>query len=124
MAVTTILSMWRSSANWARKSCFLFQNNLKGADWLRHILVHSATVMALDKNLAMSPSSSVHCGQYDTTYTTIGCVLRRHLLMTQFRVFTVNQHVYEYAAVAHGTKNVEKCIAVLIFVYANFREHT
>ena len=32
--------------------------------------------MALNKNLAMSPSSSVRCGQYDTTYTTIGWVLR------------------------------------------------
>ena len=77
MAVTTTLSMWRLSANWAWKSCFYFQNNLKGADWLRHIFVHSATVMALNKNLAMSPSSSVHCGQYDTTYTTIGWVLRK-----------------------------------------------
>ena len=29
------------------------------------------------KNPAMSPSSSVHCGQYDTTYTTVGCILRK-----------------------------------------------
>ena len=56
---------------------FYFQNNLKGADWVRHIFVHSATVMALNKNLAMSPSSSVRCGQYGTTYTTIGWVLRK-----------------------------------------------
>ena len=32
--------------------------------------------MALNKNPAMSPSSSVHCGQYDTTYATIGGTLR------------------------------------------------
>ena len=68
--------MWRLSANWAWKSCFSFQNNLKGADWSRHIFVHSATAMALNKNPAMSPSSSGHCGQYDTMYATIGCVLR------------------------------------------------
>ena len=68
--------MWRLSANWAWKSGFSFQNNLKGADWSRHIFVHSATAMALNKNPAMSPSSSGHCGQYDTRYATIGCVLR------------------------------------------------
>ena len=56
---------------------FQFQNNLNGADWSRHIFVHSATVMALNQYLAMSPSSSVHCGQYDTRYATIGCVLRK-----------------------------------------------
>ena len=56
---------------------FYFQNNLKRADWSRHIFVHSATAMALNKNPAMSPSSSVHCGQYDTMYATIGCVLRK-----------------------------------------------
>ena len=33
--------------------------------------------MALNKNPAMSPSSSGHCGQYDTMYATIGCVLRK-----------------------------------------------
>ena len=33
--------------------------------------------MALNKNPAMSPSSSGHCGQYDTRYATIGCVLRK-----------------------------------------------
>ena len=55
---------------------FLFQNNLKG-DWSRHIFVHSATAMALNKDPAMSPSSSGHCGQYDTMYATIGCVLRK-----------------------------------------------
>ena len=69
--------MWRLSAKWAWKSCFSFQNNLKGADWSRHIFVHSATATALDENPAMSPSSSVHCGQYDTLYATIGCVLRK-----------------------------------------------
>ena len=77
MAVTTIWSMWRLSANWAWKSCFSFQNNLKGADWSRHIFVHSATAMALNKIPAMSPSSSSYCGQYDTMYATIGCVLRK-----------------------------------------------
>ena len=56
---------------------FSCQNNLKGADWPRHIFVHSATAMALNKNPAMSPSSSGHCGQYDTMYATIGCVLRK-----------------------------------------------
>ena len=56
---------------------FSLQNNLKGADWSIHIFVHSATAMALNKNPAMSPSSSVHCGQYNTTCTTIGCVLRK-----------------------------------------------
>ena len=69
--------MWRLSAKWAWKSCFSFQNNLKGADWSRHIFVHSATAMALNKIPAMSPSSSGHCSQYDTTYATIGCVLRK-----------------------------------------------
>jgi len=69
--------MWRLSANWAWKSCFSFQNNLKGADWSRHVFVHSATATALHKNPAMSPSSSGHCGQYDTMYATIGCVLRK-----------------------------------------------
>ena len=33
--------------------------------------------MALNKNLALSPSSSGHCGRYDTMYATIGCVLRK-----------------------------------------------
>ena len=33
--------------------------------------------MALNENPAMSPSSSVHCGQYDATYATIGCTLRK-----------------------------------------------
>ena len=33
--------------------------------------------MALNENPAMSPSSSVHCGQDDTIYATIGCVLRK-----------------------------------------------
>ena len=33
--------------------------------------------MALNKNPAMSPSSSAHGGQYDTLYATIGCVLRK-----------------------------------------------
>ena len=56
---------------------FIFQNDLKGADWSRHIFVRSATVMALNKNPAMSPSLSGHCGQYDTMYATIGCVLRK-----------------------------------------------
>ena len=69
--------MWILTANWAWTSCFSFQNNLKGADRSRHIFVHSATAMALNKNPAMSPSSSVHCGQYDTMYATIGCVLRK-----------------------------------------------
>ena len=69
--------MWRLSANRAWKSCFSFQNNLKGADWSRHIFVHSATAMALNKIPAMSPSSPGHCGQYDTMYATIGCVLRK-----------------------------------------------
>ena len=50
---------------------------MKGADWARHIFVHGATTMALNKSPAMSLSSSVHCGQYDTTFTTIGCVLRK-----------------------------------------------
>ena len=35
--------------------------------------------MALKNTLAMSPSSSVHCGQSDTTYATVGCVLRKAL---------------------------------------------
>ena len=58
---------------------FPFQNNLKGADWSRHVFVHSATATALHKNPAMSPSSSVHCGQYDTTYATIGGTLQEAL---------------------------------------------
>ena len=50
---------------------------LKGADWLRHIFVHSATIMTWNKNLAMPPSSIVHCDQYDTMYMAIGCILRK-----------------------------------------------
>ena len=34
-------------------------------------------VVAFNKNPAMSPSSSSHCGQYDTMYAAIGCVLRK-----------------------------------------------
>ena len=56
---------------------FSFQKKMKGADWPRHIFVHSTTAMALNKNSAMSPSSSGHYDQYDTTYATIGCVLRK-----------------------------------------------
>ena len=48
--------------------------HFQDAGWLRHILVHSATAMALDKNPAISPSSSVLCGQHDTMVVTIGCV--------------------------------------------------
>ena len=58
-------------------SCFQFQNNLKGADWLTHIFVHSATAMTSNKNPALSPSSSLYCGQCDTTYAIIGCILRK-----------------------------------------------
>ena len=65
------ISMWRLGANWAWNSCFEFKNNLKGADRSRRIFVHSATAMALHKNPAMSPPSSVHCGQYDTMYVTM-----------------------------------------------------
>ena len=65
------ISVWRLGANWAWNSCFEFQNNLKGADRSRQIVVHSATVMALHKNSAMSPPSSVHCGQYGTMYVTM-----------------------------------------------------
>ena len=56
---------------------FQFQDNLKGVDWLRHIVVHSTTATALNKTPAMSPSWSVHRGQYDTMYASIGCVLRK-----------------------------------------------
>ena len=55
---------------------FYLQKNLKGADWSRHIFVQSATAMALNKNPAMPPSSSDHCGQYDTTYATLGGTLQ------------------------------------------------
>ena len=54
-----------------------FQNSLKGAEWSRHIFVHSATAIALNKNPEMSPSSSVHRSHYDTTHATIGCILRK-----------------------------------------------
>ena len=63
--------MWRLGANWAWNSCFEFQNNLKGADRSRQSFVHSATVVALHKDPAMSPPSSVHCGQYDTMGVTM-----------------------------------------------------
>ena len=65
------ISMWRLGANWAWNSCFEFQNNLKGADRSRQSFVHSATVVALHKDPAMSPPSSVHCGQYDTMGVTM-----------------------------------------------------
>ena len=76
MAVTTIC-MWGFGANWAWNPCFFFQNNLNGADWSRHIFVRSVTAMALNKNPAMSSSLSVHCGQYETTCVTLGCILRK-----------------------------------------------
>ena len=62
---------------WLGNRVFQFQNDLKGADWSRHIFVHRVTATAFRKNPAMSPSSSVHCGQYNTKYATIGCVLRK-----------------------------------------------
>lgn len=51
------------------------QNSWKDADSSIDTFVHDATVMALDENPAMSLASSVHRDQYDTTYSTIGCVL-------------------------------------------------
>ena len=57
---------------------FFISEQFKGRSlWSRQIFVHSATAMALNKNPAMSPSSSIHCGQYDTTYATIGDILRK-----------------------------------------------
>ena len=77
MAVTTILSICRLGAHWARNLCFLFENNLKGADRSRHTFVHSAIDMVLDKNPAVPPSSSIYYGQYDTTHATIGGILQK-----------------------------------------------
>ena len=39
-----------------------------------NIFVPSATAMALKKIPAISPSSFVHYGRYDTTYAAFGCV--------------------------------------------------
>ena len=45
--------------------------------------------MALNKNPAMSPSSSGHYGQDDTTYATIGYVLRK--AFADDRIFYVHR---------------------------------
>ena len=50
---------------------------MKGADWSRHIFVHSATVMASKQKSGYVTSSSVHCGQNDSTYASIGGILRK-----------------------------------------------
>ena len=55
---------------------------MKGADRSRQIFVRSPTIMASNKSPAMSPSSSVHCGQYDTMYVTMlgGAYSGRHYI--------------------------------------------
>ena len=55
--------------------------------------------MALNKNPAMSPSSSVHYGQYDATYATIGFVLRKafaddSILSVHREPACIDLHVY------------------------------
>ena len=72
---------------------FKFQNNLKGADWSRHVFVHSATATALNKSPAMSPLRLLIAVRMIPRMRLLGAYCGRHLLMTQFWVFPVNRLV-------------------------------
>ena len=49
--------------------------SLKACDWSGHIFGASASPRSLTKNLAMSPSATVHGGQHDTKYVTFELLL-------------------------------------------------
>ena len=54
---------------------YLLLTSLKVCDWSRHIFGASASPRSFTKKLAMSPSSTVHGGQYDTKYVTVELLL-------------------------------------------------
>ena len=52
----------------------------EGLWWSGHIFDASASPRSLNKKQAMSPSSTVHGGQYDTTYVTVELILHAALV--------------------------------------------
>ena len=114
MAVTTILSMWRLSANWAWKSGFNFRTiwrALIGWDIFSSIAPPS---WPQTKIWLCHPFRLFVAVSMIPRIRLLGGYCGRHVLMTEFGVFTVNQPV---APVLKSIWNPEQCIQRMKMIF-------
>lgn len=89
-AITKSERMWRFGRNCVRNSYFTNQSNLKGAAWSRYPVALIATAVALNKNLAMPPSSVSMAVSMISRARLLNRYCERYFLTGEFRVKTVN----------------------------------
>ena len=74
-------------------NAYLLLTSLKVCDWSGHIFGASASPRSLTKKLAMSPSSTVHGGQYDAKYVAFEYLLHAAFAAAEIWVRTSSYSV-------------------------------
>ena len=88
---------------------WLLFTSLKACHGLGHIFGASTSITSLTKTLAMSPSSTVHGGQYDTEYVAFELLLRAAFVSNSIRGFMLQHDRKHPSAFANYEYTVLRC---------------